>query len=508
MDRNSDYRNDRRGRRENYGGRRYRERERESYYEDYPYGKRGQGRRERGNGYQHVPEVDDKDLLSKYEKRLNSLKDSLLLEEIKITNSKWGVKPKGFENITAQQAKISGLFPLPGAPNVQEGQDPTSSTNSLQTYREFLDETSKLNAKYSRTTKRVLLKNINFNVFKPNEIAQAIDKYLSRIDITQTSLSNIQEQFKVNNILVLEFENVISAMILLSLNGQSFPIDKYNNSSSQNDKTDIEGESANTFLAKSTLLLDVERPGEYVIQSEIAISEDKRDDITAVESTQAVVARVSKNETESSLAEKIERLNSVRHIQILREVGTKESLGICFLDFNFDEITDIKDRIKKVSELVAMLNGENYIESAKLAYLETEETAVQDCSVDFSSLKKLVKNEFVSLHPKLNVIQLINAVSPKEIRDKAELEFIINDIVNEVSKYGRVKSVKVPQPNLEYYQISLSDLPEPHVGRIFIELEDEDSALNAIMKLAGRLYNDRVVICAFFDYNDYKNELF
>lgn len=431
-----------------------------------------------------------------------------MLEEIQIPNSKWGLKPKGFENVTAQQAKISGLFPLPGAPNVQEGHDPTSSSNSLQNYKELLDETSKLNAQSSRTSKRVLLKNIDFNAFKPNEIAQAIDKYLSKIDIPQTSLSNIEEKFKVNNMLVIEFKNVISAMILLSLNGQSFPIDNYNNSNSETDGGDFERGAANTIHEHSTLLLEVERPGEYIIQSEAATSEESRGDITAIESSQAVVARISKIETESSLTEKIERLNSVRNIQVLREVGTKESLGICFFEFSLDGITDIKDRIKKVSELVVLLNGEDYIQSAKLAYMDSEETAVQNCSADFASLKKLVKNEFVSLHPKLNVIQLINAVTPKEIRDKVEFEFIINDIVNEVSKYGRVKSVKVPQPSSEYYQISLSDLPEPHVGRIFIELEDEDSALNAIMKMAGRLYNDRVVICAFFDYNDYKNELF
>src|SRR5262249_38175804 len=38
--------------------------------------------------------------------------------------TQWDIKPPGYENVTAEQAKLSGMFPLPGAPR-QQAMDPT-----------------------------------------------------------------------------------------------------------------------------------------------------------------------------------------------------------------------------------------------------------------------------------------------------------------------------------------------------------------------------------------------
>ena len=38
--------------------------------------------------------------------------------------TQWDIKPPGYENVTAEQAKLSGMFPLPGAPR-QQPMDPT-----------------------------------------------------------------------------------------------------------------------------------------------------------------------------------------------------------------------------------------------------------------------------------------------------------------------------------------------------------------------------------------------
>ncbi|KAM9891651.1 hypothetical protein OXX79_010575, partial [Metschnikowia pulcherrima] len=56
------------------------------------------------------------ELIKKYERRLIGLLHVPIIDKFPIIGSQWGIKPKGFEKVTAQRAKLSGLFPLPGSP--------------------------------------------------------------------------------------------------------------------------------------------------------------------------------------------------------------------------------------------------------------------------------------------------------------------------------------------------------------------------------------------------------
>jgi splicing factor U2AF subunit len=52
------------------------------------------------------------------------LTDVVPVTERKRRLTQWDIKPPGYENVTAEQAKLSGMFPLPGAPR-QQAMDPT-----------------------------------------------------------------------------------------------------------------------------------------------------------------------------------------------------------------------------------------------------------------------------------------------------------------------------------------------------------------------------------------------
>lgn len=72
--------------------------------------------------------------------------------------TQWDIKPPGYENVTAEQAKLSGMFPLPGAPR-QQPMDPSR----LQA---FMDqpggsaESTALKPSNSRQSKRLFVYNI------------------------------------------------------------------------------------------------------------------------------------------------------------------------------------------------------------------------------------------------------------------------------------------------------------------------------------------------------------
>lgn len=73
------------------------------------------------------------------------------INERKRRLTQWDIKPPGYESVTAEQAKLSGMFPLPGAPRQQQAMDP-----------------SKLQAFMNQPTSQV-----NRDALKPTESRQA-----------------------------------------------------------------------------------------------------------------------------------------------------------------------------------------------------------------------------------------------------------------------------------------------------------------------------------------------
>ncbi len=72
--------------------------------------------------------------------------------------TQWDIKPPGYENVTAEQAKLSGMFPLPGAPR-QQAMDPTKLQAFMTQPGEQVND-SVLKPGNSRQSKRLLLSNI------------------------------------------------------------------------------------------------------------------------------------------------------------------------------------------------------------------------------------------------------------------------------------------------------------------------------------------------------------
>lgn len=72
--------------------------------------------------------------------------------------TQWDIKPPGYENVTAEQAKLSGMFPLPGAPR-QQPMDP-SRLQAFMNQPEESTETTALKPSNSRQSKRLFAYNI------------------------------------------------------------------------------------------------------------------------------------------------------------------------------------------------------------------------------------------------------------------------------------------------------------------------------------------------------------
>lgn len=442
--------------------------------------------------------LSKEELITKYERRLAGLLRVPIIDKFPIIGSQWGTKPKGFEKVTAQRAKLSGLFPLPGSPRPVDVTKLEGLLKDGCTENGILVASSKIDPLDSRNSCIVIIEGIDFLKVDHLVVAEYINKYIGSADLKGVSLgSNIERKRKTkdDHKLIIEFKSSTAATLALTLDGQSIP--------------------AHNFNSKEDVLLKISRPGEYVVQC-LPPYKGQKDDIDeeVLDSPRKITLIIDKSATESSITDELTKIAPLRAFQFLREVGTKEPMGVAFVEFYIDpkEFPNTKSALKQTMEYLKQTEALNVVEHARFSCLKVSEenvieTSIQDCPIELKTLRGLVRNEYVAFHPKLKVIQLINTVTAADLIEDESFKFIEQDIYQEASSFGKVISMKIPRPPHDYSP-GILQLTQPGIGKVYIEFENEKVALGALMSMAGRTYNDRTVLCAFYSYQDYANGLF
>lgn len=441
--------------------------------------------------------LSKEDLITKYENKLKGLVKYAAMEVFPVASSQWGSKPKGFENVTAQRAKLSGLFPLPGSPR------PIDLTKVEGTLQDGMAESgvllgaSKIDPADSRNSCIVIAKEIDFLQVDHMKVAEYFNKFLCSVDLKGTDISNnIEKKRKArdNHSMIIEFKNNTCATLALTLEGKRVP------------GADV---CLNELNVPEDITLKLERPGEYVVQclppydSESDIADEVKD------SPRKLTLYVDKSATETTLTNALSSVAKLRAFQLLREVGTKELTGIAYVEFFVDpkRYPNTKGALKLISDYVDETKELEMVNDVEFSCIKISpdkgiETSIQDCPIDFKTLRALVRNEYVPFHPKLKVIQLINAVIAADLTNEDTYNFIKQDILEEAKQFGSVVSWRIPRPPKDFTP-GLQQLTQQGLGKVYIEFEDEKIALGALMGLAGRSYNDRTVLCAFYSHEDY-----
>ncbi|KAI5957591.1 hypothetical protein KGF57_003285 [Candida theae] len=421
--------------------------------------------------------------IQKLENHLASLSDVPPLNQIKVIDSRWGVKAKGFEKVSAPRAKLSGLFPLPGFPR------PVDFTkleglvkDRLSNSDDILNETSRIDPVDSRVAKILIITGIeSINYLK---IVEFFNDYLRMIDFEQSSSNNIHSKRKLKDdkTLIIEFNNSECATIIYSLNGTELLFNAYKEDSvARRDVSD-------------KFRLQISRPNEYVVQDEGDLSSGEVQEVVK-DSPRKISLIVSPNVSSDNAKEQLEKLAPLAGMQYLRQKGTKEPLGLIFVKFKHAD-----------AEIIEKLKSLPFATNAFYSCLSSPETPVQTGPIDYYTLPKLANNELVRVRASSKVVQLINAVSIRDLTNDSNVKFLHDDMKAEASKFGNVVSIKIPCPANDFTP-GLQQLNVAGLGKVFIEFGDEDAALKAIMELSGRSYNDRTVLATHYDYEDFKKNI-
>lgn len=454
--------------------------------------------RDRRPGGNHKGSETDQARFERYEKRLVGLLDVCTLDNFPIEKSKWGVKPKGFEDVTAQRAKLSGYFPLPSAqgtaePNLEE----LIKAGSVQ--EGVLEAALKIDPIDSRAAHIVVIKDVDFLKVTPAKMSNYLNKFLRLIDLKGVAIDEnvvLTELAPNREVLVVELKTSVCATLCLCLNGKAL----------LGMELDLDS------LSGYKCTLTVTRPREYIVQC-LPPKERESTELTddVVDSPCKLTLKIDKKTTETQLQDAMTTVAPLRAFKLLREVGTKDAIGIAFAEFFIDSkrFPDVSSSLKKTREYLEKVLQLPEVIDAQFLCIELSEdkmplTSVQDCFIELKTLKGLVRNKFVPFHPKLRIVELINVLTASDYASKEAMDFIREDIREEASKFGKLVSINIPLPKLPITPGSNIE-GQPGIGKVFLEFENDNIALKALMGIAGRTYNDRTIICAFYDHQDYLN---
>lgn len=163
--------------------------------------------------------------------------------------TQWDIKPPGYENVTAEQAKLSGMFPLPGAPR-QQAMDPTKLQAFMNQPGGAVNSAS-LKPSNSRQAKRLLISNLPSSASEDG-LQSFLNLQLNGLNVIDSTDPCILCQFSPDKSFALvEFRNATDATVALALDGISMEADDA-----------MDGNGASNGGAHG---LQIRRPKDYIV---------------------------------------------------------------------------------------------------------------------------------------------------------------------------------------------------------------------------------------------------
>lgn len=231
--------------------------------------------------------------------------------------TQWDIKPPGYENVTAEQAKLSGMFPLPGAPR-QQPMDP-SKLQAFMNQPGGDVNSAALKPSNSRQSKRLLVYNIPTGTAE-DAIISFFNLQLNGLNVVESTDPCILCQVsKDHTFALLEFRHASEATVALALDGISMEPD------------DAMG---NGVANGSGSGLQIQRPKDYIVPAVVDDTGYEPGVISKVvvdTPNKISVRNVPPYLTEEQVMELLVSFGELKAFTLVKDAGTEESrvsLGI------------------------------------------------------------------------------------------------------------------------------------------------------------------------------------
>lgn len=311
--------------------------------------------------------------------------------------TQWDIKPPGYENVTAEQAKLSGMFPLPGAPR-QQAMDPTK----LQA---FMKEpgTSSNNASLkptnSRQAKRLIVSNLPASATE-EDILGFFNLQLNGLNVVEsTDPCSLVQMSNDRSFALLEFKTADDATVALALDGQTMEADDTNGA----DNGAPQG-------------LQIRRPKDYIVPAVVDDPNYEPGRISSVvidTPNKISVSNIPPYLTSTQVLELLNSFGELKAFILVQDRGTEESRGIAFCEYLDPAATEVA-----IKGLDGMELGDRHLKVRKASIGITQVSGVEMGVNAMSMLAGTTSTD----SEVTTVLQLLNMVTPEELMDPDDYE--------------------------------------------------------------------------------------
>ncbi|KAF5677975.1 pre-mRNA splicing factor [Fusarium heterosporum] len=383
--------------------------------------------------------------------------------------TQWDIKPPGYENVTAEQAKLSGMFPLPGAPR-QQPMDP-SKLQAFMNQPGGQVTSAGLKANNSRQSKRLLVSKIPSGTTE-EALMSFFNLQLNGLNVIDTTDPCVLCQFSNDrSFAVIEFKDAPETTVALALDGIS-----------------MEASDAANGTDGGHRGLEIRRPRDYVVPAiteEVSYDPEVVSNVVPDTVNKLSITNIPTFLTEEQIIELLASFGKPKAFVLVKDRGTEESRsqGIAFAEYQDPVVSNPT----ALDTLNGMDIGGKQIKVSKASIGPTQVANFDVGITAISGLASQTANEVESSR----VLQLLNMVTAEELLDNDDYEEICEDVREECSKYGKILDVKVPRPTGGSRQSA-------GVGKIFVKYENKEDTTKALQALAGRKFADRTVVTTYF----------
>lgn len=375
--------------------------------------------------------------------------------------NQWDIKPAGYEAITAEQAKLSGMFPLPGAPRAAP-MDP-SKLAAFMSPSAGTATAAALAPGASKQSKRLYVHNLPSGVTS-EELMDFFNLQLNGLNVVSghdpCSAAHIASS---KEYAALEFKTPEDATVALAMSGISMRDD--------GGAPDRSG-------------LSIRRPKDYITPSadENAYPDDEVSSVVKDSPNKLSIVNIPTFIEEEQIRELVETMGKLNAFVLVKDMSNEQHRGIAFCEYADNEVVDAV--IEGLNDITL---GDGNLKVSR-ATVGVQQTAGLDGGV--GAISMLASAEAQGNLEQSRVVCLMNMVTSDELINDEEYEEIKEDVEEECAKYGPIIETKIPRPAGARSSLG--------VGKIYIKYQDTESAQRAIKALAGRQFSRRTVVATQF----------
>jgi splicing factor U2AF 65 kDa subunit len=311
--------------------------------------------------------------------------------------TQWDIKPPGYENVTSEQAKMSGMFPLPGAPRQQQ-MDP-SKLQAFITQPQGAAVTQALKPSTSRQSKRLFVYNVAPNT-SDSDIVEFFNLQLNGLNVVPVNDPCISANMPEDHSFALvEFKAASDATVALAMNGITMP----------------QHVAAVNGSGETPPGLEIKRPKDYIVPAAEDDQYTPGDMSTEVpdSANKICISNIPGYLLDDQVIELLTSFGELRAFTMVKDNGTGESRGIAFTEYKDPSMTTLA-----IEGLNDMELGETKLKVQRASIGFTQASGLEMGVNAMSMFAGTQSNELEGGR----VLQLLNMVTPEELIDNDDYE--------------------------------------------------------------------------------------